>query len=70
MRITHYIAGAILAGFFVFMLLIMLYGIGALFAFVLNTFIEALRNTPQLGAWQGMACLVLGAVIVYFTKRK
>lgn len=70
MKPIHYIAGFVLASFFVFLLLIVLYSLGALFAFFLNTMIDALRDTTHIDPWQGMACLVLGALIVYFTKRK
>lgn len=70
MRLVHYIAGAILLSFFAFVMLFVLYGLGALFAYVVNTLVDLIRNGGHLNAWQGAACLAIGGGLFHVFKQK
>ena len=70
MRLLYYTGGAIAFTFFAFVMLFVLYGLGALFAYVINTLVDLLRNGAHLNAWQGVACLAIGGGIFQYFNRK
>ena len=70
MRLVHYIVGAIFLSLFAFGLLFVAYGLGALFAYIVNTLVDLLRNGVYLNAWQGAACLALGGLLYHFMFNK
>lgn len=59
-------AGAILLSLFAFGLLFFAYALGSLFAYIINTLVDLLREGQHLNAWQGMACLALGGLFFHF----